>query len=1123
MAQIYDNINNNFVDGLRGIIGNIGVTRADFCVGYFNLRGWRCISDLIEKLPGDSVYEMENDDEVEYLRYCRLLIGMQKPDAELIQVMYSAANKKPIDSEAVQRAKRRIVEDFRKQLVIGVPTKEDEKALRDLAHQLELGRVVVKLYLKSQLHAKLYLAYRPADNFNPIQSLMGSSNLTFSGLKGQGELDAEIADSTNAQILSDWFKDKWNEKFCVDISDELRQVLVESWACKKVFPYYIYLKTAYHLSQEARTSVSEYNLPDQFKDNLFDFQQTAVKIAARHLEKRGGAMIGDVVGLGKTITACAVAKVYEMQHACSTLILCPANLVDMWKGYVNEYDLKADVLSVSKRLDPKNMRYYRLLIIDESHNLRNSSGKRYRNIKDLISYQGCKVLLLTATPYNKEYRDLSNQLKLFLNEDDDLGIMPEALIKSLGGQNEYNVKYSEDFIRSINAFEHSFESDDWQSLMRMFLVRRTRTFIKNNYAKTDSVTGRKYLEFPDGTKSHFPDRLAKSIKFAVAPGDQFTKLYSEEMLDKLASLKLPRYGLIKYIDREKGASATALEAQIIDNLTKAGNTLMGFCRTMFMKRLDSCGAAFLISIYRHILRNAIYIYALEKKLPVPIGDDGNLPDDYTDESDDTTLLEVGDSRVEKERSHITFPTHLDSYLETAQNYYPNIKKNISWLPSEYFSKNFKTALKKDTSTLLDMLSLCSTWKAEHDHKLDSLEELINKSHKGDKVLVFTQFSDTAHYIAEQLKIRGMEKVACVTGDTENVVSLVNRFSPESNKKNIHPDEEFDVMVATDVLSEGQNLQDSHVVVNYDLPWAIIRLIQRAGRVDRIGQKSDTIQCYSFFPTEGIDKIIRLRQRLNDRINENAKVVGSDEIFFEGNEQNVKDLYNEKNGILDEEEDGDVDLASQAYQIWINAVKQEKKLEEIIPNLSNVIYSSKSNCFDGNDEGVITYAKTKDGNDMLTWMRSDKSIVTQSQKTILEAMACEPEEISVSCLDKHHEIVARSIQQIQDAPYKASGILGSRFSTKYQLYTQLYNYWKENEGTLFIPENLKNAIDDIYNYTLKEKARETLSFLIRRGESIDRIMELVLEYKDNDDLVIKKEEELSSKGPSIICSMGLVNQ
>ena len=1123
MAQIYDNINQKFVDGLRGIIGNIGVTRADFCVGYFNLRGWRCVSDLVDKLPGDYVFETEKDDDEQYFRYCRLLIGMQKADEESVQTLYSVSANKSIDSETVQRAKRRIVEDFKKQLVIGVPTKEDEKALKDLAEQLRLGKVVVKLYLKTQLHAKLYLAYRPGDNFNPIQSLMGSSNLTFSGLKGQGELDAEIADSTNAKILADWFDDKWNEKYCIDISEELWKVLENSWACKDVSPYQIYLKTAYHLSQEARTSINEYNLPPQFKKQLFDFQQTAVKIAARHLEKRGGAMIGDVVGLGKTITACAVAKVYEMQHACSTLILCPANLVEMWQNYVKEYDLKADVESVSKHLEPKNMRYYRLLIIDESHNLRNASGKRYRNIKDLISYQGCKVLLLTATPYNKEYRDLSSQLKLFLNEDDDLGIMPEALVNSLGGQDEYNVKYSEDFIRSINAFEHSTEPDDWQSLMRMFLVRRTRTFIKNNYAYTDESNGRKYLEFPDGIKSYFPDRQAKSVRFKVSPKDQFTKLYSEEMLEKFGSLKLPRYGLVKYIDKDKLEKATEKELQIIDNLTKAGNTLMGFCRTMFMKRLDSCGASFLISIYRHILRNSIYIYALENKLNVPIGDDGNLPDDYTDEADDTSLFELSDNRVEKERTHISFPTDLDSYLETAKNYYPNIKKNISWLSSEYFLKSFKTALKKDTNILLEMLSMCSTWEAENDHKLDALQELIEKTHKDDKVLVFTQFSDTANYITEQLKIRGVKKIACVTGDTENAVALVSRFSPESNNQNVKSDEELNVLIATDVLSEGQNLQDCHVIVNYDLPWAIIRLIQRAGRVDRIGQKSDKIQCYSFFPAEGIDKIIGLRKRLNDRINENAKVVGSDEVFFEGNEQNIKDLYNERNGVLDDEEDGDVDLASQAYQIWMNAIKKDKNLEKTIPNLSNVIYSAKANAFNAKDEGVITYAKTKDGNDMLTWMRKDKTIVTQSQKTILDSMACEPTEPTVACLGEHHRIVADSVKLIKDSPFKASGILGSRFSTKYQLYTQLYNYWKENEGTLFIPENLKSAIDDIYNYTLKEKARDTLSMLIRHGEPIERIIELVIEYKDNDDLVIKKEEDLSSKGPSIICSMGLVNQ
>ena len=149
-----------------------------------------------------------------------------------------------------------------------------------------------------------------------------------------------------------------------------------------------------------------------------------------------------------------------------------------------------------------------------------------------------------------------------------------------------------------------------------------------------------------------------------------------------------------------------------------------------------------------------------------------------------------------------------------------------------------------------------------------------------------------------------------------------------------------VMVATDMLSEGQNLQDAHIVVNYDLPWAIIRLIQRAGRVDRIGQKSPQVYCYSFFPQEGINKVIRLRDRLNDRINANAETVGSDEVFFEGNKQNLEDIFNEKAGVLDEEDDGEVDLASQAFQIWESATKDNPALKERIQGLADVVYSTK---------------------------------------------------------------------------------------------------------------------------------------------------------------------------------------
>jgi superfamily II DNA/RNA helicase len=163
-----------------------------------------------------------------------------------------------------------------------------------------------------------------------------------------------------------------------------------------------------------------------------------------------------------------------------------------------------------------------------------------------------------------------------------------------------------------------------------------------------------------------------------------------------------------------------------------------------------------------------------------------------------------------------------------------------------------------------------------------------------------------------------------------VTDLAWRFSPVSNKKQdlVQKAPELRVMVATDVLSEGQNLQDCFVVVNYDLPWAIIRLIQRAGRVDRIGQKSDRILCYSFLPADGVERIIRLRAKVLNRLRQNAEVVGTDEAFFDDDKNNkaVTDLYHEKSGLLDGEEDSEIDLASYAYQIWKNAIDADPTLK-----------------------------------------------------------------------------------------------------------------------------------------------------------------------------------------------------
>ena len=1123
MARIYDNIESKFAEGLQGIVTNVGVKRVDFCVGYFNLRGWGLVVDQVDMLTGDYVYEGDK----RLFRKCRLLIGMHRPAEELIRQLYT---EQPLpDANYVSQCRLEVARNFRRQLQLGIPTKQDEFTLRRLSEQMKDEKVCVKLYLREPLHAKLYLAYRPDDNFNKIQAIMGSSNLTYSGLTRQGELNAEFGDSDSAEKLARWFDDRWEDKFCLDITKELIDIIDNSWAGKReIPPYYIYLKTAYHLSEEARSGIKEFTIPAEFKNDLFEFQQTAVKIAARHLnnDKRGGAMIGDVVGLGKTITACAIAKMYENTFGSNTLIICPANLQDMWAKYRKQYDLKADIMSMAKPIDVDNARYYKLIIIDESHNLRNSQGMRYRNIRDLIQKQDCKVLLLTATPYNKQYKDLSSQLRLFIDDETDLGIRPEAYIRELGGERKFAEKH-EDFIRSIKAFERSDCQEDWQELMKLFLIRRTRTFIKDNYAKTDPTNGRKYLEFKNGHKSYFPDRIPKAVKFKTVDGDQYSRLYSEQMIGLMENLKLPRYGLIHYLDEKKAEAASKYENDLIANLSRAGERMMGFCKSTFFKRIDSSGFSFLITLFRHILRNAVYIYAIDNKLKLPISDENTFPENFIDDADINDIFTNDDENDEYSSGDnlIKVPNDMRIYIDKAKEYYNGLigKNNVQWIDSKYFKRTLKQQLKKDCEQLIAMINLCDAWNPQTDQKLNELEDLLSDKHKEDKVVVFTQYSDTANYMYYQLKKRGFKHIEKVTGSTKNPTDVVDRFSPISNKSDVSTENELRVLIATDVLSEGQNLQDSHVIVNYDLPWAIIRLIQRAGRVDRIDQSSEQIYCYSFFPADKVENIIRLRTRLNDRINENAGIVGSDEVFFEGNEQNLRDMYNEKSGSLDEDEDDvDVDLGSQAFQIWKNATDANPDLKRIIPEIPNIAYSTKKTN-SVIEDGVITYARTYNDFDVLTWYNAKGDIVSQSQKRILQAMACSISEPCLPAQENHFSLVEKAVKGIKNENTNVGGILGSRFSTKRKVYELLNHYYEQPLNIFYTQEKkelLKFAIDQIYNYPLLENSKFILGRMMRTGNTHDDIVDTVIEMFENANLCRIDEDKIKHKDPVIICSMGL---
>ena len=255
MPRIFDNIALSLLPALRQ---TLEITdRSDFCVGYFNLRGWKAIDGLIEQWSGGPGHQ------------CRLLVGMQRlPKDDLRQAYSLLPQEDQISNQVVIRLKRRLAEEFRIQLTFGAPTDEDEAGLRRLSAQLKAGKVVVKLFLRHTLHAKLYLCFRP-DPINPIVGYLGSSNLTLAGLSHQGELNVDVLDHDAAQKLADWFEDRWNDHWCVDITKELIQVIDESWARPEALPpYWIYVKMAYHLAEEARAGLSEFTIPADMREHL---------------------------------------------------------------------------------------------------------------------------------------------------------------------------------------------------------------------------------------------------------------------------------------------------------------------------------------------------------------------------------------------------------------------------------------------------------------------------------------------------------------------------------------------------------------------------------------------------------------------------------------------------------------------------------------------------------------------------------------------------------------------------------------------------------------------------------------------------------------------------------------
>ena len=856
--DIIDNRDEKLVDHIKRILGSTDTAR--FAVGYFFLSGLEAIQD---KLAGVQKLRLligntSSRETIEQISegYKRLdLVGAAE---EREKYLKKADQKERADATAV---------NLRQAVGLMDQTDDGEALVKTLIQLIEEKRLEVKVYTKGRLHAKAYIFDYGEGSYENGIAVVGSSNLSLSGLSHNSELNVVVQGNDNHEQLGNWFERLWEE--AQDFEAHLMEELKQSWAASLATPYDIYMKTLYTLVSDRLDEGEDKEIlwDDKITRSLADFQKVAVRQAIQMIKDHGGAFVSDVVGLGKSFIGAAIVKDFERKQGARALIICPKPLVDMWEEYNEEYELNARVLPMSQlkedegvsTLDQTLYKDRNFILIDESHNFRNTDSKRYGILQDFLGKGGRRVCLLTATPRNKSAKDVYSQIKLFHQDDiTHLPIDPPNL---------------KDYFKEIERGECRL-----QDLLRHVLIRRTRRHILRFYGYTEDteqpmreLSDAKAKNYISGSKrayvnvagnhQFFPRRKLETLRYSIE--DTYKGLYAQirsymgrparggEYVPKPGKeLTYARYGLWHYV------KPTMQENVKYKDLHRAGINLRGLVRVMLFKRFESSVEAFRLSLKRLESIHSVFLEAMDQGF-VPAGDEAQKLLYQSDRYDAIDLMDA----LEK-------------------------------LSGKYELEDFDADLLRehiaaDQVVLKKIIELVEPITPEKDAKLQRLVEGLKSGipKKSGKILIFTQYSDTAEYLYKCLNPSGsIPDIESIFGNDKSKARMAARFSPQSNPHvNFGSDSEIRILIATDVMSEGLNLQQGDVVLNYDLHWNPVRLIQRFGRIDRIGSENEEIWGFNFLPETAMEEQLGLHELLAARIREIQETIGEDAAILDKEE------------------------------------------------------------------------------------------------------------------------------------------------------------------------------------------------------------------------------------------------
>ena len=855
----------------------------------------------------------------------------------------------------------------------GLAGLEQTAELRESAKLLKLliseGKIQVRILRGSFLHAKAYIFGKQTSN--KAIGIIGSSNFTAAGLTKNRELNV-LEDSVHSVVYPpqtdeqphshlSWFDEIWNSDQVEDWNGKFTEILDASPLGDMTFSqYHMYIKALYEIYGDELVGDIDFN--QDIENILYAFQNRNAKLLKQKLEKSGVAILADSVGLGKTITAGAILKTYiEEKDANRIYVIAPASLAQQWTNELAEVFKLVSGFKVISLQDARKIQEEReldqyasvdLFIVDEAHNLRSGGGSRFDDLLDWFSNNPeSHVLLLTATPINNSLKDLKNQIQL----------------GSKGKLHSVPVLYPTDAKKEVIDFFEAIERlnkeikvaitagnrPDYDKVnmvmkqgLRPYLVRTTRAGIMKEFGG---------IKDKDGNLLAFPESINKPRAYTFDHGivDQLKSTFSSnsavfeginlENMDLKWLLELTQRTEhpIDTIKRERPDNAKPAESpfeiifQVLLTLGFSPYKADVYKHKYYAKSVQQI-SSFIGSSDEEKLRvssqlsihNMLRVTLLKRlessqfALRVSIENYGKRLEQFRKLLDLNKIGRIKDLNAVVE----LFGDAIDENGEID----PDVASEFELVdadPKVFNVEQMKKDLDRDAAIIKVLVKLCDVLAA-NDDKLQSFAELLQdlqvKEGAGKKVLVFSYYADTIAYLekelAKHLTITNFEdRAGFVSGGAKVLANeLAKRFSPVSKKasEELMQKGELDFLFATDVLSEGQNLQDCGVIVNFDLHWNPVRMIQRNGRINRLGSAFEKVHIFNMHPDENLDEYLSLVQRLNNRIDQIKFSIGTDQSVLgeEANPKEFVDIYKPgADGMpLDENDDDEELLGEDAF-------------------------------------------------------------------------------------------------------------------------------------------------------------------------------------------------------------------